>query len=118
MLYNPTDGAHRHGVQQQEHDFDYMISLDHIEKHSQIALIPKPERKVTGKLERSSEVKGTFCSFRGPEFCSQHPQGGSQPPTISAPRDLMCSSVLFQHRTHVHIPSHIHIHEKKKAREF
>ena len=32
----------------------------------------------------SSAVKSTDCSFRGPEFNSQQPHGGSQPPVMGS----------------------------------
>ena len=44
--------------------------------------------KVIWGWRDGSEVKGTVFSFRGPEFNSQQPQGGSQP-------SVMRSSVVF-----------------------
>ena len=45
--------------------------------------------KVIWGWRDGSEVKGTVFSFRGPEFNSQQPQGGSQP-------SVMRSDTLFR----------------------
>lgn len=45
-------------------------------------------------------VKSTDCSFRGPEFNSQHLHGGSQPSVSPGPEDLMSSSGLYGHCMH------------------
>jgi hypothetical protein len=39
----------------------------------------KERRKKGGWWRNGSAVKSTDCSFRGPEFSSQQPHGGSQP---------------------------------------
>ena len=48
----------------------------------------KRKKKIQGVWRDGSEVKGTDCSSRGPEFNSQQPHGGSQP-------SIMRSGVLF-----------------------
>jgi hypothetical protein len=47
---------------------------------------PVSKNKIRKKEKRGwrdgSEVKSTHCSSRGPEFKSQQPRGGSQPPVM------------------------------------
>ena len=52
----------------------------------------------------SSVVKSTDCSFRGPEFNSQQPHGGSQP-SIMGSDDFFC------------VQQCIHIHKVNKRSE-
>jgi hypothetical protein len=54
-----------------------------------------------------SLVKSTYCSCRGPEIPSTYIVWliGLQPLITPAPRDLMPSSGLQRHCTHVHIPT-------------
>jgi hypothetical protein len=40
-------------------------------------------------------VKSTGCSCRGPEFSSQHPHDGSQPPIVQVPVYLAPSPALY-----------------------
>jgi hypothetical protein len=43
----------------------------------------KQRKKITGWRD-GSVVKNTGCSFRGSEFNSQHPHGGSQPSVMGS----------------------------------
>jgi hypothetical protein len=50
-----------------------------------------------------------YCSCRGPEFGSQHPdQTSSQAPVTPATGDPMASPGRLRHLTHGHIPMHTH----------
>lgn len=49
-----------------------------------------------------------FCSCRGPDFNSQNLFGDSQVTVTPAPENLMPSSGLPWHVTHVHTPTHRH----------
>jgi hypothetical protein len=53
-------------------------------------------------LQIVSAVKNTDCSFRGPEFNSQQPHGGSQPSTTGSD-DLFWHAGLHGDRTLIYI---------------
>lgn len=46
-------------------------------------------------------VRSTYCSCWGPELCSKHPHGGSQPSVAPVPANLTPSSGLCRHQAHM-----------------
>lgn len=65
--------------------------------------------------EVAKRLRGACCSCRGPEFSSQHPHAGSQPPVTPVPGG---SDVLFWSMWHTYIHSNkppIHIKSKSKS---
>jgi hypothetical protein len=48
-----------------------------------------------GGWRDGSEVKSTYCSSEGPEFKSQQPHGGSQPPVMRSDTLLKTATVYL-----------------------
>lgn len=58
-----------------------------------------PQEEAAQRRRDGSGTKRTGCSSRGPEFSSQHSQGGSQPSVLAILGDLMFFSGLLRHQS-------------------
>jgi hypothetical protein len=67
-----------------------------------------------GPVERTSELKSTFCSSRGPRFSSQHPHSGSQPSNYRSNAIFWPLWAPDMHMVHIHTcKQNTHTHKAK-----
>lgn len=76
------------------------FGLPHRLEHAQI-IVARLQFPQQFDSFNNSVVKSTCCSCRGLRFDSQNLHGGPQPSVTPVPGDLMPSSELSKHQTHI-----------------